>query len=330
MEGKNREKNIRKGGSKNVSPVKGNPVGEIVRKIILIISSLVFVGSAAAIVNILVIQPRNNQAIYDELKETYYNVPEDLPEDPYKLRQEQLENIRQINSDIIGWIKIDNTNIDNPVLLPPKDDSDYYLYRNYKKENTRYGSMFVASNTDINDCKNIVVHGHHMRDGSMFANLMKFSDLDFYRQNPVFKFDTINNTGDWKIISIFKTNTRKDQGEVFQYLKIGFADDNEFLNYVYNVRERSLIDIPVDVNENDELVTLSTCSYEFEDFRTVVVARKVRSGESTEVDVSKAEVNPDPLMPQIWYDKRGGIKPEITDFNTAYNNGKIDWYVPLN
>lgn len=327
---KDREKGGGKRFFRNIFSLKSIQAMGIVRKIILIIASLVFIGSAAAIVYILVIQPRHNQAIYDELKNTYYSVREDSFVDSYKDRKEQLENVRQINNDIIGWIKIDNTNIDNPVLIPPKNNSVYYLYRNYKKEKTRYGSLFVDPNININDCKNIVIYGHHMRDGSMFANVMKFSDLDFYKQNPVFQFDTIDKTGDWKIISIFKSNTREDQGEVFEYLKVDFEDDSEFLNYIYNVRERSLIDTPVDVNEKDELVTLSTCSYEFEDFRTVLVARIVRIDESKEVDVSKAEVNPDPLMPQIWYDKKGGIKPKVTDFNTAYNNGEIDWYVSLN
>lgn len=315
---------------KNVFPVKGDSFKEALRKIVLLIAVIVFIVSGAMLVNILLIQPNKNKNVYNEIKDIYYSESADNAEDIKKVRENQLIKVRELNPDISGWIKISNTNIDNPVLMPPEEDSEYYLYRNYKKESTKYGSLFLDATVDLdNNYKNMVIYGHHMQDGSMFANLIKYSDLDFYKQNPIINFDTIKNIADWKIISIFKTNTRKEQGDIFQYIQTGFSSDIDFLNYVYNVRERSLIDIPVDVNENDELVTLSTCSYEFDDFRTVVVARKIRELEDSYVDVSNAKLNPDPLMPQIWYDKRGGTKPKISDFSTAYSNGEIDWYIPL-
>ncbi len=315
---------------KNIFPTKGDSAGEIIRKIILLIAIIVFIISGIMLVNILFIQPNNNKSVYDEIRTVYYDESVNDSEDDNKVREERLKKVRELNSDIVGWINISNTQIDNPVLMPPKNDDNYYLYRNYKKEDTKYGSLFLDPTVDLNNnYKNIVIYGHHMKDGSMFADLIKFSDLNFYKQNPIVNFDTINGVADWKIISVFKTNTREDQGEVFQYIQTGFANDLDFLNYVYNVRERSLIDIPVDVNENDELITLTTCSYEFDDFRTVVVARKVRESESSYVDVSNASMNSEPLMPQIWYDKRGGTKPRVSDFSTAYSNGEIDWYVPV-
>lgn len=86
---------------------------------------------------------------------------------------------------------------------------------------------------------------------------------------------------------MFKTNTLTAHGDFFNYMISDFENDKDFMNYVYNVRVRSLFNCPVDVNEDDELVTLSTCSYEFTNFRTVIVARKVRAGESTKVDVKR-------------------------------------------
>ena len=105
-----------------------------------------------------------------------------------------------------------------------------------------------------------------------------------------------------------------------------FQNEKDFMNYVYNVRIRSLFNCPVDVNEDDELITLSTCSYEFTNWRTVVVARKVRVGESTKVDVSKASLNKNIVWPQVYYSAYGGTRPKVTDFCTAYENGEIDWY----
>jgi len=86
---------------------------------------------------------------------------------------------------------------------------------------------------------------------------------------------------------VFKTNTLSSQGEFFNYMIGEFQNEKDFMNYVYNVRIRSLITCPVDVNEDDELLTLSTCSYEFTNFRTVIVARKVRDGESAKVDTTQ-------------------------------------------
>lgn len=105
-----------------------------------------------------------------------------------------------------------------------------------------------------------------------------------------------------------------------------FQNEKDFMNYVYNVRVRSMVNCPVDVNEDDSLITLSTCSYEYTDFRTVIVARKVRKGESAKVDVSQASANNNAVWPQVYYDRNGGTRPTVTDFCTAYDAGQIDWY----
>ena len=160
-----------------------------------------------------------------------------------------------------------------------------------------------------NNPKNTVIYGHHMADGQMFADLMKYSDVEFYKKRPIISYDTTRGKGKWKIISIFKTNTLPEQGEVFIYIVSKFKDDDSFFEYVNEVKKRSLLNIPVDVQKNDKLITLSTCSSEFEGFRTVVVARKVRSGESEYVDTNLATKADNPLMPKCWYKKYGGNPP---------------------
>ena len=106
-----------------------------------------------------------------------------------------------------------------------------------------------------------------MNDGSMFGDLMSYGgtegDLDFYKDHPTFTFDTPQGDGVYKIISYYKTNTLSSHGEFFNYMVGNFQNEKDFMNYVYNVRIRSLINCPVDVNEDDELITLSTCSYEY-------------------------------------------------------------------
>ena len=183
--------------------------------ILIIISVIVLLVSGYFLLKILVIDPRKNENTIDEIQKIYYS------NDSEADVSFNLENLLQINSDIKGWIKIENTPIDYPVLY-----SDFYLYHNYKKEYSKYGSIFIDSicNIDTNP-KNILLHGHHMNNGSMFAHICKFADLSFYKSTPVFTFDTIKSKNKWKIISVFKTNANPEHGELF---RIYLRDKNSF------------------------------------------------------------------------------------------------------
>lgn len=289
---------------------------------LFLISFIIFIICLGSIIYICFLEPYMNKSTWDEIKSLYYKTDDETNS------RGNLEGLKSINEDIKGWIKIKDTVIDYPVLQSAKDDPEFYLYRNYKKAKSGFGSIFLDSLCNIeNPSKNIIIYGHNMRDGSMFGNLLKYNDLDFYKSRPTIMFDTLFEKGDWKIISIFKTNTLKEQGEVFDFLKIDFSDSSDFLNYVYDVKVRSLINTPVDINKDDKLITLYTCSYELKEFRTIVVARKVREGESPKVDVEKASINVNPLMPSGYYKRHGGTPPKIEGFESDLKNGKIDWLV---
>ena len=160
----------------------------------------------------------------------------------------------------------------------------------------------------------------------VFHQLLSYANLSFYQTTPVIQFDTPDYNADWKIISVFKTNTLTEQGEFFNYLRGEFENERDFIDFVYNIMERSIIDTGVTVNEDDQLLTLSTCSYEFPNFRTVIVARRVRRGEDSAVDVSRASLNPDAVWPQCYYARNGGQRKELTDFITANKAGDTPWY----
>lgn len=290
--------------------------------VLIIISAIVLLVSGYFLIKILIIDPQKNKNTMEEIQKIYYNNDNNVETNIHN----SLEDLLQINSDIKGWIKIENTPIDYPVLY-----SNFYLYHNYKKEHSNYGSIFIDSTCSIDkNPKNILLHGHHMNNGSMFASICKFSDLSFYKSTPVFNFDTTINKNKWKIISIFKTNANPEHGKIFPYLTSSFKNKDSFLEYVYQVKVRSIIDTPVDINENDELVTLSTCSYELKDFRTVVVARKVRDEEDITVDVSKAKYSSSPLYPDAYYSKYGGTRPNVTNFKESLKAGKLNWYKNIN
>ena len=294
---------------------------EMFKRILTIFLSVVFVVSAFILLYELVWVPYKQTRETQKIQKIHGYVDTDSNEETFN-------RLREINKDIKGWIYIPNTVINYPVLEPPSDDPKFYLFRDYEKNDTKYGSIFVDATYGITeDLKNTVIHGHHMNDGKMFGDLLKYSDLDFYKSSPIIKYDTIYETGIWKVISVFKTNVDASQGEPFNYLQLTFSSDSEFLNYIQDVKLRSIINTPVDIKIDDKLITLSTCSYELDNFRTVIVARKVRYDESTEVDVNSASINPNPIYPDAWYGKYGGSKPADRSFEEALQAGEIDWYV---
>ena len=286
---------------------------KILRKTLKIVSSLVLVVSIGILVKILVIDSYLSQKAASEIQELYHHQQDSENNNDGEKAEEdsKFSELLKINSEICGWITVPSTRIDYPVLQGNKNETHFYLDHNYKREKSKYGSIFLDPICQLSENpKNCVIYGHHMADGQMFADLMKFSSLDFYKQNPLISFETIyDRNATWKIFSVFKTNTLASQGKIFYYVVSDFADNNSFLDYVSQIRKRSLLDIPVDVNENDKLITLSTCSYEFQDFRTVVVARRVRDGEDEAVDTSLAAEAKNPLMPECWYKKHGGSPP---------------------
>lgn len=232
-----------------------------------------------------------------------------------------------LNEDVKGWLTVSGTNIDNPVLQSGKEDPEYYLYRNINKDNDKAGSLFLNADSILTEnAKNLVIYGHNMKStNNMFHQLLRYDKLSFYKENPYINFDSIYTKGEWKIIAVIKADADTDNN-FFNFIKTSFTDDEDFLEYIYELRIRSIYNIPVDANETDELLTLVTCSYEMDNYRTVVVARKLRETETHAIDVQKAVVNPLTLYPNSWYTYYGVTKPVILPFKEALEAGKIQWY----
>lgn len=319
-------------------PMKGDSGKEVIRKIILDIAVLVFIVAAVWLLFVTVINPYLNDKKYEEIKDPNYKIEVTNPDtgEVVKTLSHDWKKLKDINKEIVAWLKIADTKIDYPVLYHKGDTekSQFYLYKDMYKDYSIHGSIFVDFRSEKGaNSKNVILHGHNMLDGSMFQNLINYGaqsgfagNLDYYKENPTIRFDTPESDQTYKIISIYKTNTREEHGEFFNYMTGEFNSDAEFMNFVYLSRERSLIDTGVTANENDQLLTLSTCSYEYGDFRTVVVARKVREGESEKVDVSKSKLNPNPLWPDVYYGGNLSAKPKVTTFSKANKAKQIDWY----
>lgn len=241
-----------------------------------------------------------------------------------------VRSLRETYPDMVGWIKIPGTDVHFPVMQSSQEDPEYYLYRNYKGEDIRYGSIFLDTECSV-EGDNQVLHGHSMLDGRMFYCLIDFSDPEVCRNSPVIQYDTYEEAGKWKIVSVFKTNTYYSQGEPFFYIRGDFANTEEKMQFIYECMQRSTVDTGVDITDTDRFLMLSTCSYEFDGFRTVVVARKVRPGEDDSVDTSAIKAAENPLYPDIWYQEYGGEKPQWPEnFRDAVSAGLTPWYHPEN
>ena len=282
-----------------------------VSKVILFISVIVFLGSGGYLVYKYFGEPYLEQLELASYKKDYQSEDPSTAEDGVwnnnekKEEEERLEDgalasfqtIRELNSDVVGWINISNTLIDYPVVQTK--DNSYYLRHNINKEYNYSGCPFLDYRNSVkpdSDTRNFIIYGHHRRNGTMFAQLKKYNDVDFYKENPVIRFDTIYNRSEWIIFSNFRATTTWASGTPFNYIQTDFKDDAEFLKFVDELKKRSLITTPVDVRADDKILLLSTCSYEKSHWRMVIAARRVRDGES-KIDVSKAYKATNPLMP---------------------------------
>lgn len=223
------------------------------------------------------------------------------------------------NNDFVGYLEAKGANLSLPVVQTNNDDT--YLEKNFYGQSTKYGCPFVTYLNNIEPLDlNTIIFGHHMNDKTIFGALDHYKSIDGFKSAPVITFNTLYKNYKWKVIAAFITNAEEkdDNGYVFQYYFTSLSTQERFSAYLNELAQRSLYDTGVDVLPTDKLLTLSTCSHEFEDARFVVVARLVRPGESTEVDTSKVAVNSNPRYPQAYYTAK-----KLT--NPFYNASR--WYI---
>lgn len=182
-------------------------------------------------------------------------------------------SLKEQNDDFFGWISIDGTRINYPVMYTP-DDSEYYLRRSFNKSNSTSGVPFLDANCFI-DCGNYLIYGHNMFDGSMFADLLCYADEKFYQQHPTIHFDTLDGNASYTVIAAFYTEIYPIESNRFNYFQYtDLRNKNTFNSYVKQVKEIAIYDTGITPQYGDSLLTLSTCSYHTEEGRFVVVARE--------------------------------------------------------
>ena len=174
----------------------------------------------------------------------------------------ELTELYQQNNDLVGWICVEDTNINYPVMQTV-DNPNYYLKRGFDREYSSYGCPYVQEDCDVlKPSDNLVIYGHHMNNGSMFADLEKFKDKDFWQEHKTITFSTLTDRNEYEILAVFKTVVYTDSPEAFKYYRFTDAKSaEEFATYVKKCKELSLYDTGVSAEYGDKLITLSTCEY---------------------------------------------------------------------
>lgn len=249
------------------------------RRILFLIFFAVFVFSAAAIARYAAnsyAQKRSYRHLVELAEQSAENETAQpvQPQEPTMLAR--YEALYRENDDLVGWIKIDGTNINYPVVQS-KDAPNFYLKHDFEKKYTDYGCPYAQQNCDVQaPSDNVVLYGHNMKDGTMFCDLTNYKSESFWAQHRTIQFDTLTQKNEYTVIAAFKG----EAAELFAYNAfVDAATPEEFDAYVAAVKELALYDTGISAAYGDKLITLSTCEYSFENGRMVVVAKRTSEAE---------------------------------------------------
>lgn len=224
------------------------------------------------------------EVVQEEAGQTDYGQAEAAEESGTVLREGGQPSpyavLKDKNPDFFGWLSIEGTILDYPVMYTP-NEPEYYLRRDFDKEKVQGGVPFL-SGSSYEGCGNYLIYGHNMKNGTMFASLLSYADPEYRRQHPVIRFDTLTATGEYQVMAAFYSEAyAKDAEGVFRYYEYAdVSDPAVFEEYVEQVQKAALYDTGVSAAYGDKLLTLSTCSYHTENGRFVVVARQEGAPES--------------------------------------------------
>lgn len=237
---------------------------------IRIISAVVFVACVAGLLWYY-IDDRNDWNVMEQIA-GLLDARVDEPDDTVL---EEYQALVAENPETIGWLKIDGTSIDNVVMHAP-DTPEKYLHTNFYGEHSYRGTLYVAEACDVQSSDNVIIYGHHMKDGSMFGALVAYEDAAFWREHRYLQFDTIYEKQQYEVVAAFYTHIPGENEPGFRYYNYTGANDAaQFAEYTAFIEQNQCYDTGVELQPGDRLLTLSTCAYQTTDGRFVVVAKKV-------------------------------------------------------
>ena len=299
------------------------------RKIVMILAIICFVVSVGVLINYYFIEPYKASKQNDKLASLVETtaVPEVNPWDAIREKYPEIifpqnmnpsfADIYAENTDFAGWLSMPEMNINTAIVQA--EDNDKYLRRDFYGNSTSYGAPFFDYRNSMTSLdRNTIIYGHNMRhDDKIFGTLEQYREPETFKKAPLIRLNTLYKDYTFKIYAVFISNSKKqdDNGYVFNYI-FNEATNARFREYIKEIDKRKLYTTGVDINENDKILTLSTCCYDFEDARLVIVGRLLRDGETEQVNTSLVTVNESPKFPQAYYDAKRMDNPYANDPNS--------------
>ncbi|MCL1866063.1 MAG: class B sortase [Oscillospiraceae bacterium] len=252
--------------------------------------------------------------------------PPDVPVTPPAILDEYVENYER-NNDVVGHFIIENTKVNYP-LLQSDDGNDYYLTHNIDKNPDKRGSMVLDYKCSLAYgamTDNTMIHGHNNasdRDLSLspisrYYHTTRNNTMSFYKSTPVVHVNSLYEKMEWKVFAMLMLNTQPQHGDIIYFWNVtDFTDEQEFNDYIMMIMDKSVLHTDVDLQYGDQIMTAATCYYPGPgiDARFVLFARKVRPGESSEVDVDKAYWN----KSEFAFGSNSGTRTWDTSYLTSY------------
>ena len=186
----------------------------------------------------------------------------------------KLAVLYQENPELAGWLTIEGTKIDYPVMYRA-GDNDYYLAHGFHGEESRAGLLVLDKHCDPSGAGvNLLIHGHNMKNGDMFGSLSDYTSQAFFLKHPVILFDTLYEERSYDVMAVFRSSVNENSTDFRYYEYLSIADERDFNIYYLNAKAESLYETGVFAEYGDELITLSTCEYTKENGRLVVLGRR--------------------------------------------------------
>jgi len=252
-----------------------------IQNIILLLAIIVFLGSAGYLIKYYWDGYQAEKTVGDLkglIAEDSIAVSEAGGEPAAEDMREKFAKLYALNNDFVGWLSIEGTNIDYPVMHTP-NDPEFYLRRNFYKESENAGTLFVDYRNSLNPAStNVIIYGHHMKNKTMFYALMNYKDKSFYEEHKIISFDTLYGRGEYEIVAVILSKAYSIEDEAFKYYDfIEASTEEEYNEFMQNIKQLQLYDTGVESRFGDQLITLSTCEYSQDDGRLAVIARKLNA-----------------------------------------------------
>ena len=213
-----------------------------------------------------------------------------------------LQKYQDYNSDVVGIIRIEGTVLNHPIVQTVEDE-EYYLYKDLDKKYNSHGVPFLSKDSQMEgQGGNCVVYGHNIYKISrdVFADLMGYKDVEYYKEHPVIETVSESGTRKWLIFAYFIVDN--SDADPFQYSDVtSFMSERAFEEYIYEVQKRNWLDVPLDLSMGDTILTLSSCSKELAGSgtnRMVVMAKQLDNDEDYFATVEGAKNALSPLLPE--------------------------------